>query len=360
MTLHIFNPEHDLALASDLSNFTAPHAARKLKSELGFLPAMWAADSDLVLVDNREYAEKTFCRLNGRMRLYGCANNHTFRFVEPDELRSATIDRIEPWGWDKALRAYINRCGVDSSLLPGDDTLEDIRAISHRRTASALLARLNVEGTVGESVELKTIDEVRQRITILGKAVLKAPWSSSGRGVRFVDGEMSTQIEGWTKNTLKNQGSLMVEPYYRKVKDFGMEFCANADGTTSYLGLSLFDTVNGAYTGNILASENEKRAMMAEYIPCTMLDSIQQNICRLFSNEVAGRYAGPFGVDMMIVAKDNGEGFLLHPCVEINLRRTMGHVALSISPRQDEIRKLMRITVENSCQLRILNSMFKL
>ena len=25
--LHIFNPEHDIALASNLANFTAPHAA---------------------------------------------------------------------------------------------------------------------------------------------------------------------------------------------------------------------------------------------------------------------------------------------------------------------------------------------
>ena len=35
---------------------------------------------------------------------------------------------------------------------------------------------------------------------------------------------------------------------------------------------------------------------------------------------------------MMVVATDEKDGFLLHPCVEINLRRTMGHVALSIPP----------------------------
>lgn len=29
--LHIFNPEHDIALASNLSNFTAPHAGRQLR-----------------------------------------------------------------------------------------------------------------------------------------------------------------------------------------------------------------------------------------------------------------------------------------------------------------------------------------
>ena len=46
---------------------------------------------------------------------------------------------------------------------------------------------------------------------------------------------------------------------------------------------------------------------------------------------LSGCYVGPFGVDMMIVRRQESGGFLLDPCVEINLRRTMGHVALSLS-----------------------------
>ena len=50
MKLHIFNPEHDTALASDQFNFVAPHAGREMRADLGFLPALWADDGDLVLV----------------------------------------------------------------------------------------------------------------------------------------------------------------------------------------------------------------------------------------------------------------------------------------------------------------------
>ena len=39
MNIHVFNPEHDIALASNLANFTAPHAGRQLRADLGFLPA---------------------------------------------------------------------------------------------------------------------------------------------------------------------------------------------------------------------------------------------------------------------------------------------------------------------------------
>ena len=51
VTLYVFNPEHDLALASNLSNFTAPHAGRRLRSDLGYLPAIWADENDYILVD---------------------------------------------------------------------------------------------------------------------------------------------------------------------------------------------------------------------------------------------------------------------------------------------------------------------
>ena len=56
MILHIFNPEHDLALAANMSNFTPPLAGRALRSELSFLPALWASENDAILVDDVEAA----------------------------------------------------------------------------------------------------------------------------------------------------------------------------------------------------------------------------------------------------------------------------------------------------------------
>ena len=52
MKLHVFNPDHDVALACDTDAFTAPHAARELRADLSYLPALWADDGDMVLVDD--------------------------------------------------------------------------------------------------------------------------------------------------------------------------------------------------------------------------------------------------------------------------------------------------------------------
>ena len=145
----------------------------------------------------------------------------------------------------------------------------------------------------------------------------------------------------------------MIEPLYNKVKDFGMEFRRDANGRVYYLGLSLFQTQNGAYTGNLLATEAVKRDIMSKYVSLELLDEITARLENELSNmfSVLPKESAisdiRFGVDMMIVAKDDADGFLLHPCVEINLRRTMGHVALALSPLDDIKEGNMAITYDS-------------
>lgn len=354
MTIHIFNPEHDIALAANLSNFTAPHAGRQLRHDLGFLPALWAEEGDIVLVDDVELAEQSFRKFApsahrhlGRSFLRG---NYQFA---PWKLPVCSVETpsLQPWGWDLALRARLKRMGIAESLLPTDAQLETIRQLSHRRIASQLLPRLQCDDTIGESFECYSAIQVEELLKKYGQVVMKAPWSSSGRGLRFLDIERTPlQMQaGWLRNILEAQGSVMVEPFYHKVKDFAMEFSATAEGDVRYEGLSLFHTANGAYTGNVLATESAKQELISRYISINLLKDIQENICRELAPVLKDRYVGPFGVDMMICA-----GLKVHPCVEINLRRTMGHVALSLSPYDDDILRVMRIEYsENNYKLRI-------
>jgi hypothetical protein len=47
MKLHIFNPGHDIALAANDEKMTAPHAVRQMQMDLGFIPALWADNSEV-------------------------------------------------------------------------------------------------------------------------------------------------------------------------------------------------------------------------------------------------------------------------------------------------------------------------
>ncbi|MBQ7420342.1 MAG: hypothetical protein IJV17_06370 [Prevotella sp.] len=338
--LHIFNPEHDIALACNLSNFTAPHAGRQLRADLGFLSALWAEKGDYVLVEDVDQAARAYRRA---MRTKDCPVN----WITKQQLRTVRWRRVDPWGWDAALRHQLHRAGVKKEGLPSEDYVMMIRRLSHRITSAQLLRQLQGDGLVGEAVLCESENDIRRWAGKHPRMVLKAPWSSSGRGIRFIDGEMTDYHWGWIRNLLKTQGGVMAEPYYEKVKDFGMEFEATTEGIR-FLGLSLFHTTNGAYTGNILATETVKRQMMSRYGILDLMDAVQERICGLLNLE---DYIGPFGVDMMIVKSPNG--FLLHPCVEINLRRTMGHVALALSPQDDHVQKVMRISYESHYKLSI-------
>ena len=133
--LHLFNPEHDIALTSNLSNFTAPHAGRQLRHDLGYLPAIWAAQGDYVLVDDVERAQTAYLRLMHRS--FG-------GFVDKRMLARLDIDSVEPWGWDLALRSFLIRYGV--KVVPSEENIAVIRDLSHRKHAVRLLHDLQTDG----------------------------------------------------------------------------------------------------------------------------------------------------------------------------------------------------------------------
>ena len=343
MTLHVFNPEHDIALAYDNKYFTAPHAGRQLRNDLDYLPVLWAEEGDYVLVENVSSAKQHALRL----QRYG----KQVQFIDKNDVErlSEQIDHVMPWGWDSSVKFQLGQLGVKESVLPEYKTLIDIRQLSNRQFSSAVLRDVQKELSnpilLGKATYIDSIVELESVFQRIGKAVIKAPWSSSGRGVRYVDTVLDAALANWSKNVIKTQGGIMIEPYYNKVKDFGVEFYADADGV-HYAGLSVFHTVNGAYVGNILADEAEKHSTLSTYVSNELLHEVISDLEQLLTNHLRGVYSGPLGVDMMIVAAE--EGFMLHPVVEINLRRTMGHVALSLSTWKELHNRMMRIDYDGS------------
>lgn len=333
MKLHIFNPEHDIALASNMEQFTAPHAGRQLRSDLGFIPALWAEEGDFVLVDDIDQAEDKLRHLSKYRK-----QQVNVEFITKAQLRyqqenNAEFDVINstfmPWGWD---RAIAHQLGIQKSnfyILH----LDEIRRISSRQWAAEHLQH-DVDYVEDVNVLMAKVAERR-------RCVLKSPWSSSGRGVKFIDLDNQPLDERWAASIIKKQGGVMLEPYYKKVKDFGMEFVAKSDGTIEYLGLSLFHTVKGAYSGNVLANEEMKESMLSNYIALEEAEAMRKRILQVMEPALKGIYQGPFGVDLMVV--DNHLEI-----AELNLRRTMGHVALSISPEASSPVSVMHVEYDGS------------
>ena len=174
MKLHIFNPEHDIALAADVRRFTAPLAARQLRRDLAFLPALWAEDGDFVLVEEVEEAVR-------QSKLFGTLMADV-RFVSADDLRRLSQQfsavEIEPWGWDFGVVETLSKAGL-GRFCPSAEQIRTIRELSSRRWAAehllpALRSRLSFK-TVGVSRYISRESELPTAAEI--PFVLKSPWS---------------------------------------------------------------------------------------------------------------------------------------------------------------------------------------
>lgn len=341
-----------MALAYNDEFFTPPHAGRAMRADLSFLPVFWAEDGDVVVVDDVEQAlEKTrhFKRKLPEV---------TFTTLNKLAALAHRDIHIDVWGWDSAIRHTLQRKGINPDCLPTDEALRSLRDISHRQWGAEVLScvRQDTALTVGEAELAKTVEAIDGKLAQGGAWVLKAPWSCSGRGVRYVEGQLPQQVRAWVMKVIQQQGGIMVEPKYNKVKDFGMEFYSDGKGGIRYKGLSLFQTANGAYAGNLLATEDDKIEILQQHISIERLGEVTEKLIKCFSARLRNIYKGPLGVDMMIVASDDSrQPCLLHPCVEVNLRRTMGHVALQLSPTPFEPQQLMRVTYDGHYHLKINN-----
>lgn len=351
MILHIFNPEHDIAFATNRKHFIAPHAARQLKADLNYLPALWAADTELIYVDDITSAKV-------HLRRFEPYANHC-HFVDKKLLETIgdNITEVRPWGWDFAVKQQLLDCNIPEQVMPSNEQIDLIRENSNRQFSTRILHELIQElpynNLIGTATHVTDPTELRLYLKCYRQAVLKAPWSNSGRGIRYIDYDhLDNNLINWAINIIQKQGGVMIEPYYNKIKDFGMEFNI-VDNTVVYAGLSLFHTTNGAYTGNIIASEADKQEYLSAYFDKDFLHTLILKLENLLTKHLHPHYNGPLGIDMMIIPNPKKDlpgqaPYLLHPMVELNLRRTMGHVALALSQNNNLQNRLMKINYDGS------------
>lgn len=176
-----------------------------------------------------------------------------------------------------------------------------------------------------------TLDATLRLIRTQGytRAMLKRPYSSSGRGVQPMDLPLSGEQSEVIYSLAQHYGEVSLEPLLNRQQDYALLFYADADGLR-HIGYSKFvtdDKSGTAYSGNILTSDESIAEELTQVLgnKQALLDLIEY--LQLFlRSELNGTYEGYIGIDMMTYRDLNGE-LHLHPCVEINLRCTMGVIA---------------------------------
>lgn len=324
MDIHIFNPETDYALGCPADSYNPPASVVKLRKEMALFPATFAHCNDTIVVidnlDEKMLKESPCYGIVCQKGLPIISLNELSHFFKRNGLNPESL-RILPWGWNLSLRKLLIRHGVPSTFLKSEGEIEAIRRLAHRRTTIPLqreMARMLPNLGIIEAREFSNVDEAVSFAQENPGAYFKMPWSSSGRGVICSVGMNMTKLREWLHGSITRQGCVIGEHGYDRTADFATEWiCSN--GKARFVGLSWFSTSsNGHYLGN--------QSLSQEQIDCNI-----RGVSHLWGKDIidaqrealnlviAPYYNGPLGIDML--ADTDG---LINPCVEINLRMTMG------------------------------------
>ena len=322
-TLWLFNPENDLALAHNTARYTPSPRVARLHERGALLPMWMARPGDLIAAPPS--LEPLARWMAARYSLHG-------ELVTP--ANAGAITSCSPWGWSLDAARQLRQWGAPESALPDLRRLEALRALSHRRTSIALLRAL---GFPVLPVEASTVEEALSAIDAFGgDAFVKQPWSSSGIGVFQASRYPQAKLIEFLTAFIRKQGSVLVERPWPKARDFAMLF--HIDGANArFAGLSVFDaSPSGLYKGNSIAPQPELSRILGAN-PAT-LTTLAARLCdilpRLLTAPDGTPYRGPAGIDMLLLPPHTSSlpplpfGRIV-PCIEINLRHTMGFVALA-------------------------------
>lgn len=315
--LFIFNPETDYCLASGSESYTPPANVTEVRRSLAAVPARFAAEGDaLLLLDDIDKAAME--ELRERLAADG---------IEPVSLALLRADRHKfaaytpvPWGWNRQIRRLLTTTVGEMPGMPSAERIDEIRRLSHRRTNikmfDAMKSRL--QPGIELPAEISDPDTALDALDRHGRLFFKAPWSSSGRGVLLAEIEDRDKAALWIRGIIKRQESVMMEKAYDRKLDFATEWYCR-DGKARFLGYSVFNvSFRGKYHSNVAGTQRELSMLIGAVCPAWnehYLELQRKGVESVF----ASSYEGPLGVDMLVTTDG-----AVNPCVEVNLRHTMG------------------------------------
>ena len=320
--VYLFNPEHDLALAHGSHSYTAPPFARQFRRDMRLLPA-WLAPSGAYVAVPDDCDTSADARWLERMNL-------SVTPIAFGQIAALGSCRIHPWGWDAALRYRLVQSGVDERYLPPMGEMEWVRRLSHRRVTIEIHKALGVKLSPFP-LELCDCEDVADFMTEHPGCYLKMPWSGSGKGIyRVIDPVGDRHVPRWIEGALRRQGSLLCEVGLDRVQDFAIE-CECCGGKTVLIGYSVFSSdFHSQFGAGMVAPREELHQFLTNQY--SDLDQVVNLLLAALDKVVAPHYNGPLGVDMMLYRDEDG-ALSINPCVEINLRMTMGMVTAALGER---------------------------
>lgn len=326
-----FNPTCELAVANGSFSYQPPLLLQEMERDLSILPFIFCTSNDFVLTENKPSAKFIEMLSNNGFELpkFGSLS-------ELEVLPNCSIKQITPWGWSPASHYKFSRlkekCSPEFRKSPVYEWQKAHKTLYERSTSLSFLHKI-IELSPDEYIiskeligtECNSIQEVDLQLRKHKQLVIKAPLSSSGRGIQIIRKPVLDNARTqWISGVLKQQQYVVAEPFLQKVTDFSFQFNILSESEIEYLGISFFETnSNGQYQGTYL---NADITQILDKSIQESLKAVAKIISEALKTSVYNTlYRGFIGIDGIIFKNENR--LLIHPCVEVNCRTNMGILA---------------------------------
>ena len=325
------------------SHYTPPYTVQKMAVDLELLPIWYGGSGSFTLVRNIKSTAfitslpKEYKQLLSSPMILNLMMKELYKRKKMGEKPNLPPLIATCWGVSPRCIATFNelkQAGMDIEI---PEWKEEYATMTHRQTSALCLATLQSYIPIIPFVEIPKFFSDLESLTQYvaenrAPFMIKTPFSSSGRGLYRLDyNTLDTRAVSWIKGALKKQTMVSIEPVLDKLLDFAMAFYSDGKGVVTYVGLSIFETQSqGQFVECLLGTQEYLLQRLSEYISFEDYMFLAEQIRLVVQEKVGSAYTGYLGVDMLIYKTEDGN-YGIHPFVEMNLRYTMGIVAMKLS-----------------------------
>lgn len=329
-----------MAIANGTFSYMPPRILQRFEIDLQVIPAYLAQKKDCVVVREKiEKAWQTYMRELG----FELPEFILRESIENSESLNKRIGYLRPWGWSPVTHRFFKDikplCCQSYRNIPNYNWEESHKDLYSRITSleiyKYIVSNYNYDflsGSKDTPSVCYNISEIEQLLGTYRKIIVKAPWSSSGRGILIIRGnELTTPEKQWISGILKNQKYIMVEELRDKLFDISFHYYIDEKSKVNYIGNASFKTDDkGAYVGNNLqAIPKRLNSELKDFLSNDKIEQLADILKEaLMKSPLAKEYYGYLGVDAYVYRTQ--EGLKIFPCVEINLRYNMGTLNLKL------------------------------
>lgn len=264
--------------------------------QLQFLPLLYAEEGDEILVTHLPKDPTPHLRLLSEANFEG--------------------DTLETWGWSQAAKTWAEKEGALYAPPP----------FSIVRDVASKVFSFTHSPTLPGAQLFHTLSEVQKWLTNGPyPKVLKTCYGLAGRG-RFLLGAVE-DFERVRKNVIQNfedGRALIGEPWVQRLLDFSTQWKISKEGEATYLGATIMENkASGQYERTIAGEEEPLFGIYHRFLK-EHLEMVKVPLAHLAKEG----YYGPLGIDAMVYRHPTEMDELLHPIVELNVRKTMGWLTI--------------------------------